>query len=173
MERKMEQAMKATPPEELYEYLMDLSIPKTEAEHYAADRIAELEAQLRQKDIQIEMHSDLSEHRQQKLEARLDAVTAKASSLSPVREQMTERISDFDLLDRLDAASRDEKLADGMLYRLAAERIAEFMGREVRYWHSIMKRTDGQGLSEHRQQKLAADREHIAELEATLKEKQE
>jgi hypothetical protein len=76
MERKMEQAMKATPPEELYEYLMDLSIPKTEAEHYAADRIAELEAQLRQKDIQIEMHSDLSEHRQQKLEARLDAVEA-------------------------------------------------------------------------------------------------
>jgi hypothetical protein len=39
-------------------------------------RIAELEAQLRQKDIQIEMHSDLSEHRQQKLEARLDAVEA-------------------------------------------------------------------------------------------------
>lgn len=43
MERKMEQAMQATPPKELYEYLMDQSIPKTEAEHYAAHRIAELE----------------------------------------------------------------------------------------------------------------------------------
>jgi hypothetical protein len=46
IERKMEQAMKATPPDELYEYLMDSNIPKSEAEHFAADRIAELEAKL-------------------------------------------------------------------------------------------------------------------------------
>ena len=40
----MKQAMQATPDQELYEYLMDLSIPKSEAEHYAAKRISELEA---------------------------------------------------------------------------------------------------------------------------------
>ena len=68
---------------------------------------------------------------------------------------MNERIEIFELIERLDAASRDERLSDGMLYRAAAERLAEYISRDVKYWHSIMQRTDKQ-----------ADR--IAELEATL-----
>ena len=61
-----------------------------------------------------------------------------------------------DLVDRLDAASRDERLADGMLYREAAKRIIALTIDHARYWHKIMQRTDKQ-----------ADR--IAELEAELK----
>ena len=68
---------------------------------------------------------------------------------------MSERIEVFELIERLDAASRDETLSDGMLYRAAAERLAEYISRDVKYWHSIMQRTDKQ-----------ADR--IAELEARL-----
>lgn len=70
------------------------------------------------------------------------------------------RMSDFDMLERLDAASRDDRLADGMLYRQAAERIAEYMGRDVSYWHRIMSRTDKQA-------------ERITELEAALNEVKE
>ena len=36
---------------------------------------------------------------------------------------MSERIEIFELIERLDAASRDETLSDGMLYRAAAERL--------------------------------------------------
>ena len=61
-----------------------------------------------------------------------------------------------DLVDRLDAASRDERLADGMLYREAAKRIIALTIDHARYWHKIMQRTDKQ-----------ADR--IAELEAENK----
>jgi hypothetical protein len=68
---------------------------------------------------------------------------------------MSERIEIFELIERLDAASRDETLSDGMLYRAAAERLAEYISRDVKYWHSIMRRTDKQ-----------ADR--IAELQAKL-----
>ena len=49
-----------------------------------------------------------------------------------------------DLVDRLDAASRDETLADGTLYREAAKRIIALTVDHARYWHSIMKRTDAQ-----------------------------
>ena len=38
---------------------------------------------------------------------------------------MDEQLSDHELIDMLDAASRDESLADGMLYRKAADRIRE------------------------------------------------
>jgi hypothetical protein len=68
---------------------------------------------------------------------------------------MGERIEIFELIERLDAASRDETLSDGMLYRAAAERLAEYISRDVKYWHSIMQRTDKQ-----------ADR--IAELKARI-----
>ena len=57
---------------------------------------------------------------------------------------MSERIEIFELIERLDAASRDETLSDGMLYRAAAERLAEYISRDVKYWHSIMQRTDKQ-----------------------------
>jgi hypothetical protein len=57
---------------------------------------------------------------------------------------MNDRIEIFELIERLDAASRDETLADGMLYRAAAERLAEYISRDVKYWHSIMSRTDKQ-----------------------------
>ena len=57
---------------------------------------------------------------------------------------MSERIEVFELIERLDAASRDETLSDGMLYRAAAERLAEYISRDVKYWHSIMQRTDKQ-----------------------------
>jgi hypothetical protein len=70
--------------------------------------------------------------------------------------KMSERIEIFELIERLDAASRDETLSDGMLYRAAAERLAEYISRDVKYWHSIMQRTDKQ-----------ADR--IAELKAENK----
>ena len=57
---------------------------------------------------------------------------------------MSERIEVFELIERLDAASRDETLSDGMLYRTAAERLAEYISRDVKYWHKIMQRTDKQ-----------------------------
>jgi hypothetical protein len=77
---------------------------------------------------------------------RIEELEAENTRLQEERKQpvMTERLSDFDLLEMLDAASRDETIADGMLYRIAAERIAEYMGRDTKYWHGIMKRTDKQ-----------------------------
>jgi hypothetical protein len=53
---------------------------------------------------------------------------------------MSDRIEIFELIERLDAASRDETLADGMLYRaaaerLAADRIAELEHKLVRHGH--------------------------------------
>jgi hypothetical protein len=57
---------------------------------------------------------------------------------------MSDRIEIFELIERLDAASRDETLVDGMLYRAAAERLAEYISRDVKYWHNIMSRTDKQ-----------------------------
>lgn len=68
---------------------------------------------------------------------------------------MSDRIEVFELIERLDAASRDETLSDGMLCRAAAERLAEYISRDVKYWQSIMKRTDKQA-------------ERISELEAIV-----
>jgi hypothetical protein len=63
MSDKLDMAMKATPPEDLYEYLMDSSIPKSEAEHFAADRITELEAKLdRVRGWAWELHDSLKLH---------------------------------------------------------------------------------------------------------------
>jgi hypothetical protein len=60
---------------------------------------------------------------------------------------MSDRIEIFELIERLDAASRDEMLADKMLYRAAAERLA-YISRDVKYWYSIMSRNDKQAALE-------------------------
>ena len=52
------------------------------------------------------------------------------------------KYSDNQLIDMLDAASRDETQADGNLYRIAARRIGECMKRDANHWHRIMQRTD-------------------------------
>jgi uncharacterized protein (UPF0335 family) len=106
---------------------------------------------------------------------RIEELEAENTRLQEERKQpvMTERLSDFDLLEMLDAASRDETIADGMLYRIAAERIAEYMGRDTKYWHGIMKRTDKQAdrieeLERHLRMQTTVNRDQSESYEGCI-----
>jgi hypothetical protein len=84
IERKMEQAMKATPPDELYEYLMDSNIPKSEAEHFAADRIDYLEGVCESQQASNESLAKIIEELEAKLKRIEDRMkTIKAGSEPP------------------------------------------------------------------------------------------